>query len=405
MELILTCISIVLLFFIVKSHRIRCQKSKLEGRLQILELSFEKTKDLEFSREVLIKKLSEAETLLKERTKHFQDSQEEMRVKFSEMAYEILEKIGSQMEKKSRVKMEDLLEPFKDDLEKFKSRIESVHLEETKQRTSLGEQVKNLIGLNEKMTMETTSLTRALVGDNKIQGDWGEFQLEIILENSGLRSGEEFIIQGKGEGLEDDEGRSQKPDFLIKIPGEKVLIIDSKMSLKAYKNSIDHESDKHLRTQDLKDHLKSIVTHIDGLTKKHYQHNIKLKSPDFVVMFVPIESALSAALSVKKDLLEVAWKKKIVLATPTNLFAIMRTVASIWKMDQQNRNAEEIAKRGTILYDKIFKFVENMEGLGESIAGTQKKYNETFSKLSTGQGNLLWQIKKLEDLGIKGKKS
>ncbi len=382
--------------------QIEKEKNELLGTLQHLEkekmISEEKFSRLEDERLDLVKKLSQVETLLEEKNMAFQKMEDQMNSKFQEVAFHVLDK----MEEKGRKGLEGLLSPLKEDLEKFKHRIEAVHTEETKQRTSLEQQIKILMELNEKMGLETEGLTKALVGNNKVQGDWGEFQVEMILENAGLRKNEEYISQGEGLGLKNEDGGHHRPDFLIKVPGEKYIIIDSKVSLVAYKKAFESSDDQ--KKQHLKEHVNSVINHIDGLSSKHYQDHISLQSPDFVLMFMPIESAFITAINEKRDLLTYAWNKKVIPVTPTNLFAVMKTVASIWKIEKQNKNAEEIANKGAALYDKFYNFLADMKDIGLHLDRTHKKYQDAFNKLSEGRGNIIQQVQKLEELGIKVKK-
>ena len=257
--------------------------------------------------------------------------------------------------------------------------------------------------LNMRMSSEAQNLTKALKGDNKIMGNWGEMILENILERSGLRKGDEYIVQGTDMALKNDSGRDIKPDVIIHLPDGKHIIVDAKVSLKDYDTYIQAE-DGVAKELAAKAHVNSLKNHIDGLSDKKYYSSEKLISPDFVMLFMPIEPAFSLAFKYKPDLLQYAWEKNIALVSPTTLLTTLRTVSAIWKQERQERNALEIARRGGALYDKFASLVEDLNDLGSKINQVQKTHTQVMSKLSEGSGNLLRQVDMLKELGVKAEK-
>jgi len=376
------------------------QITELQTRLEILEK--EKSTLLQ-SKEGSTKETLALQMELTSWKTKFQDQQslkKETETLFENIAQKILTQNTSQFEASSKKNLETLLLPLKEKLQTFEKSVSDAYHTESRERFALKGELEKIILSQQSMSEEAQKLTRALKGDNKTQGDWGEIKLEMILEKSGLFQGIEYTLQGKEMGLKGESGEHQKPDVIIHLPDEKHLIIDSKVSLTAYERYINEEN-KDLKEAHLKEFHRSFKKHITELNDKHYQNNIQLNCPDFVLLFCPLEAAFGLALQTQRDLFLYAWEKKIALVSPTTLHATLRTVASLWKTERQNKNALEIARVGGALYDKFVGFVEDLEKVGKSIGDTQKSYDQAFSKLKEGKGNLMSRAEKLKELGVK----
>jgi len=322
-------------------------------------------------------------------------------LQFENLANKIFEEKQNVFKQQSQDSMNTILSPLKDKLNEFNKRIE----ESSKERFALEKEIKRIVEVNEKMTSQTENLTKALKGNVKAQGNWGEVILEKILEDSGLRKNDDYITQGVSMGLtHTEDGSRLKPDVIVKLPEGKHIIIDSKVSLTHYERFCSEE-DQTKRALHLKDFLGSIRTHVTGLEQRRYQDTEKLGTPDFVLMFVPIEGAYSLAVQEDRELHSFAWNKKVIIVCPTTLFATLRTIASIWRMELQNQNAIEISNRGGALYDKIVGFVDDMLRLGKQIDSTKNTFDDALGKFSTGKGNILRQTEQLKELGAKAGKS
>ncbi len=343
-------------------------------------------------------------TVLKERLllqdKIHQESLERLKLEQSSQAQKIFEEKSRHFRDDSLKGMELMLSPFREKMNEFSKKVEEMHLTDTKDRLKLQGEIERIMLVSQKMSSETENLTRALKGDVKLQGNWGEMILSRILEASGLREGEEFILQGKSLGLKDDEGKTQMPDVIINLPEGKHLIIDSKVSLVAYERYINEQNE-----EDLSAFLDSLYAHIKGLSSKNYQNLDKVLSPDYVMLFIPIEGAFSLALQKDKELLAHGWDKNIVLVSPTTMLATLRTVASLWKQEKQTKNALEIARQAGALYDKFKGVADDLD----SIQGNMKKMGESFEnlrgKMLTGKGSLASRMENLKELGAKTTKS
>ncbi|MFN7455080.1 MAG: DNA recombination protein RmuC [Pseudobdellovibrionaceae bacterium] len=336
--------------------------------------------------------------------KKFQSTQDHlekaMEQRFENLAHRILDDNSQKFSDQSFKHLNHLIEPFKERLKDFEKKVEESYSTERAERGSLRGELTRLMELNSKMSQEAESLSRALKGDNKTMGNWGEMILENILERSGLRKNEEYIVQGTELALKNDEGQSIRPDVLVKLPDGKHLIIDSKVSLTAYEAYVNAETDSEQEAA-AKAHIESLKRHIDGLSAKKYHTAQGLASPDFVMLFMPIEPAFALAFKLKPDLLQTAWDKNIALVSPTTLLSTLRTVAATWKHERQERNALEIAKQGGALYDKFVGFVEDLTELGKKLEQTQKAHSQVMNKLSEGSGNLIRRVENLKELGVK----
>jgi len=330
-----------------------------------------------------------------------QSARDELSSQFKNLANEILEEKSKRFSEQNQQSLGQLLEPLKSRLQEFQGKVEQVYVQEGKDRSALAEQVRQLMELNKTVSQEANNLTKALKGSNKTQGNWGELILERVLETAGLRKGEEFDVQ---ESHTTGDGKRLQPDVVLHLPEDRHLVIDAKATLVAYEDYASAEDDKH-RDAALKRHLDAVRAHIKGLSDKNYQDLYGLKSLDFVLMFVPIEPAFMLAVTHDRDLFMDAWNKNVLLVSPSTLLFVVRTVASLWRQEAQNRNAQDIAKRGAELYDKLAGFVEDMESLGNRLSQAQKDYDGAINKLSTGRGNLIRQAEMLKKLGVKPNKA
>lgn len=335
-----------------------------------------------------------------EKIRLLQDAENQLKIQFENLAHKIFEERGKQFSEHNKVSIESLIAPIKQQIGDFKSRVETVYDNETKDRISLREEIVSLRRDTAKMNLEALNLTKALKGDNKIQGNWGEMILEKVLEQSGLRKDIEYEIQA---GFRDEDNRLFKPDVIVRLPDNKDVIIDSKVSLVAYERYCSAE-DEQQRTDALKQHTEAVRNHIKGLSGKDYISLKGIRSLDFVLLFMPIESAFMAAFQADDKLFNDAFEHKIVVVTPTTLLATLRTIQNIWRYEQQNENARLIADKASTLYDKIRGFVEDIEKLGNQLNTVHRTYDGIVNKLSTGHGNLLRQASSFEELGVKVKR-
>lgn len=330
-----------------------------------------------------------------------QSAREELTHQFKNLANDILEEKSKRFSEQNQQSLGQLLDPLKTKLQEFQGKVEQVYVQEGKDRSALAEQVRQLMELNKTVSQEANNLTKALKGSNKTQGNWGELVLERVLEGSGLRKGEEYDVQ---ESHTLPDGRRLQPDVVVHLPDDRHLVIDAKATLVAYEDYANAEDEKH-RDAALKRHLDAVRSHIKGLSDKNYQDLYGLKSLDFVLMFIPIEPAFMLAVTHDRDLFMDAWNKNVLLVSPSTLLFVVRTVANLWRQEAQTRNAQDIAKRGAELYDKLAGFVEDMESLGTRLNQAQKDYDGAINKLSTGRGNLIRQAEMLKKLGVKPSKS
>jgi DNA recombination protein RmuC len=323
----------------------------------------------------------------------------EMEIQFKELAENALKAQGESFSKANIEKLEATLTPLKEHVGHFEKELRQVHEETVKDRERLKTEISQLSRRSEAISQEALSLTKALKGDTQIQGAWGEMVLENILERSGLRNGEEYETQAHRIGV---NGERLRPDVVVRIPGGKSLVIDSKVSLLAYNEAVNAATDVDALAS-RKRHLTSIKNHINSLSAKGYQ-TAENSTVDYVILFVPIEGALSEALREDPALTEHALERNITIATPTTLMMALKTIANVWAVDRRNQNAELIANRAGKLYDKVYGFVQNMERVGERLEQAQDSYTQAFSQLSKGKGNVISQVESLKNLGAKTSK-
>ena len=320
---------------------------------------------------------------------------------FKNLANEILEEKSKRFAEQNQQNLDILLKPLQEKLTDFRKQVDETYQSEARERFALKQEVEKLAGLNLRMTDETRALTNALKGESKTQGDWGELVLETILENSGLRKGEEYLVQ---DTQTISDGSRLQPDVVIRLPESKHLVIDSKVSITAYTRYIQADDD-NIKTAELNSHVLSIKQHIQGLSAKNYQDLYGVGSIDFVLMFIPIEPAFLAAMRHAPDIYQDALKKNIVIVCPSTLLATVRTVAHLWRQEHQNRNAQEIARQCASLYDKFVGFVEDLDKVGQRLEQAQISYADAVGKLKTGRGNLIRTAENVKKLGVKPNKS
>ena len=328
------------------------------------------------------------------------EAKEALTNQFKNLANEILEDKTKKFTEQNAQQLDILLKPLQTKLAEFREQVSNSYEKESRERFALKHEIERLANLNLKMSDEARSLTNALKGDSKIQGNWGELVLESILESSGLRKGEEYLVQ---DSHTQADGSRLQPDVIIKLPEGRYLVIDSKVSITAYARHTEaastDEADKELLA-----HIQSIRQHIQGLSGKNYAGIADIASVDFVLMFIPIEPAFLSALKSAPNLYQEALSKNIVLVCPSTLMATLRTVAHLWRQDQQNKNAMEIARQCANLYDKFVGFVEDLEQIGKRLDQAQSSYHDAFNKLKTGKGNLIKAAEKVKELGVKPNK-
>jgi len=350
---------------------------------------------------VLQTRISEREDHYQEQIRNLEEAEKRLSENFERLAGKIFEDRSEKLSELNTKQLDAVLKPLAEKMIEFRSTVEHAHKEETAQHRIMKEKIGDLEKLNERLHEDATNLSRALTSNVKAQGNWGEQQLERLLEISGLQKGKEYSTQFS---VTTEGGQRIQPDLVLHLPEGKSIVLDSKVSLVAWTRYQAAEGDEVGRSQALKEHLLSIRQHVKNLGEKRYAEIPELDSLDFVLMFVPIESALIEALQADPELPEFALRNKVALLSPTNFLATMRTVASVWSVHKQNRNAQEIASRAGLLYDKFAGFVENLQQVGERLDQAQQSYERAFGQLSTGAGNLLRQTEQLRELGARNTK-
>jgi DNA recombination protein RmuC len=341
------------------------------------------------------------EVRLTEQKGEMEELNQKFKTEFENLASKILEEKSQKFTEQNKQSLDGILTPLRERIKDFEEKVQKVYDTEAAERNMLKGEIKQLMGLNQQMQQDAQNLTKALKGDNKAQGNWGEFILESILEKSGLMKDREYKTQ---ESITTEDGKRYQPDVIIQLPDGKCLIVDSKVSLVAYEKFVSAD-DETIRVQALKEHGQSFKSHIKGLSEKNYQNLYGIKSLDFVLLFVPIEPAFAAAVQYDNQLFNDAFERNIVIVSPSTLLATLRTVANIWRQENQSKNAIEIANKAGDMYDKFVGFVDDLIVLGNKMRDSQKAYEGAMNKLHQGSGNLVKRSEDLKKLGAKANKS
>ncbi|NDC30460.1 MAG: DNA recombination protein RmuC [Bacteroidetes bacterium] len=381
-----------------QNEYIKQENESLKGELkqnqtELLKLNNELSTTREESKNLVYR--------MSEQKQELTQLKEQFTKEFENLANKIFEEKTQKFADQNKTNLSEILTPLGEKIKDFEKKVNDVYVNESKDRASLKEQLNMLQSLNQQMSKETQNLTKALKGETKTQGNWGEFILESVLEKSGLVKDREYSIQ---QSFTTEEGKRYQPDVIINLPEGKTLIVDSKVSLVAYEKFWSSE-DETQKTIALKEHLQSLRNHIKGLSDKNYQNLYEVKSLDFVILFVPIEPAFALAMQADPALFNEAFDKNIVIVSPSTLLVTLKTVASIWRFEYQNRNAIDIAKKAGDLHDKFVGFVDDLIGLGNKMRDSQKAYEGAMNKLSTGAGNIVKRTDELRKLGAKASKS
>lgn len=373
-------------------------------KIKQLEMDLSKKEQLEVENKKLFGDLAffkgQNQSLL-DRIEHLSHDEEKLRKILTDISHETILKQGKTLNEQQEIKLKDVLNPLKEKLKEFENRVHENQKSSTEQSSVLLEQIKNLTLLNQTVTEKTENLTNALKGSNKTQGNWGEMILERVLESSGLIKGREYETQFV---TKNQSSETIKPDAVIFLPDNKNLIIDSKVSLVSFDRYTSAEDGTLEKENALKAHIESLKNHIKELSAKDYHTGIGLSSPDFTLLFIPIESGFVATISQDTSLFNFAWERKIVLVSPSTLLATLRTIASVWKTENQTKNALEIAKKAGELYDKFVAFTSDVQDIGKHIQKAEEAHSAALNKLSSGRGNLITRAQNLRKMGINATK-
>ncbi|MDC8831021.1 DNA recombination protein RmuC [Alteromonas gilva] len=376
---------------------IQQQRQQLQHELKALQADYTELRSLSDSRQAAF---NEAQKSHEEKLESLQAAEKRLQEQFENLANRIFEQKAQSFSNDNKTRLDALLTPLKEQIEGFKKQVTDQYVREGQERASLKTEILSLKALNQQITEDAAALTRALKGDNKQQGNWGEVVLERILKESGLREGHEFETQVSAR---NEQGKLQQPDVVVHLPNDKDVIIDAKMSLAAYERYFNCD-DEAQRTGYLKEHVNSVRNHIKTLGAKDYHELEALRSLDYVLMFIPVEPAFLLAVDSEPQLVKQALDNNIMLVSPTNLLVALRTINNIWQYEYQNQNAQKIAQHAAKLYDKFAGFVADMEKIGKAVESTQKHYDAAFSKLTGGRGNLLRQVEQFRQLGVQPSK-
>ena len=387
------CIIVFLIFLLWKDSKQlnQAQQKNTDNTQQIASL--------EMSRQAGEEKLQIVQQQIQDKEKF----EKYMIAQFDSLSQKILNKKTSQFKKDSKEQLENTLQPLREQIKLFQEKAEGYYNTGSKEMLTLKNEIKNLMNVSQKMNSEAHNLTQALKGNVKTQGIWGESILSQVLEASGLRENEEYIIQGKELKLKSESGYALKPDVIVKLPQNRHLVIDAKVSLTHYERYIS-SSNIEEKTELLKSFTRSIRNHISNLSSKEYQNASALNSLDFVFLFFPLESAFSVALQADRSIIESSWKESVVIVSPTTLLATLRTVAFMWQRERENKNVLEIAKKSGDLYDKFVGCLEDLKQVGEHLERSSNSYEEAYKKLSTGKGNIISRLEHIRRLGARTEK-
>lgn len=380
---------------------LQVDKERISKEKENLDLELKTEKDRAIKAEIRIAKAEEVFKSQEEKYNILKSELENIHKKYSNefeiIANKILEEKSAKFTEQNKTNLDIILNPLKENIKRFEEQVNNSYKAESQERTTLKTEIKLLVERTQQISEQAHNLTTALKGDNKMQGNWGEHILENIFERSGLNKDQEYK---KELSTTNEEGGRDRPDFIVYLPDNKHIIVDSKVSLVAYEKLVNSIDEKE-REKYGKEHINSIRSHIKGLSEKNYQNINGMNTPDFVLLFIPIESSFSTAVKADNELFNYAWDKKIVLVSPSTLLATLRTIASIWKQDRQTKNAIEIAKQSGNLYDKFVGFIEDMEKIGKNIETSKVAYESAMNKLSTGTGNLIKRAQEIQKLGAK----
>ncbi|MDG5814993.1 DNA recombination protein RmuC [Chitinispirillales bacterium ANBcel5] len=390
-----------------------------ESKCSMLTEQLQSLKETQRQRELQISELNETitnsyskiahlETTIESERRRFEEkfkllneARDQLKSEFGNLANSIFDEKVKRFSEQNQSNLDLVLTPLRDQLGEFRKRVDDVYTSETRERQSLFEQIKSLTALNQQVSKDAENLTRALKGDNKAQGNWGEMILERALEISGLKKGVEFDTQFSST---NDEGQKMLPDVVVHLPEGRDVVIDSKVSLIDYQRAVE-AADETERDNALKNHLRSVRNHIDGLSSKSYDSLFKINSLDYVLMFMPVEAAFVWAVRKDPALFEYAYRKRIILVSPATLLVTLRTIQNMWQSEYQNRNAQNIAKKAADLYDKIAGFIDTFTEIQKAIDGASGKCNKALKQLSTGKGNILKRVEEFKVMGVKPKKN
>lgn len=417
--IILGIVSLILLILLVKSQlvinnsnqlfnlqlsQIRQENQTLTNELNQLESELNQYRQQNVAQFATISelktRLEETRNAAHERQTILEQSEQRLTTQFENLANRIFEHSGKKIEQQNKQSLNFLLSPLKEQLESFKKQVQDSFGEEAKERHTLTHEIRNLQQLNQQMTKEASNLTNALKGNNKIQGNWGEFILSQILDNSGLRLGYEYDTQVN---LTNENNQRLQPDVIVHLPQGGDVVIDSKVTLVAYERYFNND-EEIVKTKALSDHLTAVRNHLKQLSQKDYHKLIGINSLDYILMFIPVEPAFLCAIDSDPSLINDALKNNIMIVSPTTLLVALRTIHNLWRYEHQNRNAELIADKASKLYDKVRGFVEDMENLGSTLDKAQQTYQNSLNKLSKGRGNIIGQIERFRELGVEVKK-
>lgn len=391
----------------IEQFKQQFQSEKNQFEKTILQITTEKEsiqKEKEALAIHLAKKENDFDNLLernKEQKQEVNELQEKFTKEFENLANKILEEKTNKFTEQNKENMKIILNPLQEKIQLFEKKVEDTHKESIDYHAALRQQILGLREMNDKMSKETVNLTKALKGDSKMQGNWGELVLERVLEKSGLEKGREYEVQ---QSFSTEEGGRVMPDVIINLPDGKKMVVDSKVSLTAYERFV-NEDDDDLKVAILKEHVTSVKRHVDQLSDKNYQDIYQMESPDFVLLFIPIEPAFALALNEDSTLYNKAFEKNIVIVTPSTLLATLRTIDSMWTNQKQQENAIEIARQAGALYDKFQGFVSDLIKIGKKMDEAKGEYGNAMNKLVDGKGNLVTSVEKLKKMGAKAKKA
>ena len=398
--------------FLAIRNNSRTGERMYKDKLDLMQKSLDELKKQHEDKDAKLMEISRNFSYQNAENKHLQEKLKEQKeellklhdrlnIEFKNLANEILEEKSKKFTEQNKANIDMILKPLSEKIKEFEKKVEETYDKESKQRFSLKEEVKKLAELNQKVSEEAGNLTRALKGETKTQGNWGEMILESILDKSGLVKDREYFVQ---KTFRDEAGNMLRPDVIVEYPGQRYVVIDSKVSLTAYEKYVSAEEES-IRTKALTDHLISVKNHITGLGRKNYHEVYDVKSLDFIMLFMPVEPAYLLAIQNDPELWNFAYDKRILLISPTNLIAALKMISSLWKQEHQNRNAREIARKSGDLLDKFYGLLADLEDVGRKMQLTQKAYDSTISKLSTGRGNLIKRTEDIRKLGAQTGKS